>query len=215
MLLSTAATSGFAGSSASSACGRSTNRGGVPVSAPWDAAARRDWTASPSTKRPGSITSARISPMAIANVVVRTKRATTRRPTLRSCATVPEEARPRMMELKTRGMTIIWISSRKSFPGKASQLATVVAVSGSTQATEGPSMIPVPMPRTMPTRTCSHRRPRISERTRSLTETGGRECGPRSGCGPASVTTRRVSCGGAALAVQHQRPSPLLARLRF
>ena len=87
---------------------------------------------------------------------------------LRSCSRSSHDISPRMIDATTSGMTIIWMRARKSWPGKASQLPTVLPTSGSSQPTPGPINVPATMPSTMPMSTCSQSRPWTRRRRASL-----------------------------------------------
>ncbi|MDZ7829021.1 MAG: hypothetical protein U5K33_05890 [Halofilum sp. (in: g-proteobacteria)] len=105
--------------------------------------------------------SASPSPIAVASTVVARKNTPPPMPSVFS-SPVPLPASPRTIEANTSGTTIICTSTRKIWPGSASQLTIVCEVAGSTQPTPGPSSTPVAMPSTMPITTFSQRRPSTS-----------------------------------------------------
>ena len=115
-------------------------------------------------------------PITMATVVVPTKNATVSSPRRLSCSVLSLAAKPRMMEAKTRGTTIICKSVRNTWPGKASQLPIVALVAGLTQPAEGPSATPTPTPAHMPSTTCNQSRRRTKSWSLSLRNLSERGC---------------------------------------
>ena len=101
-------------------------------------------------------------PRATAATVVTTKNAMTRHPALLRNAGSPLDVMPITMDDSTSTTTTIWMSARNSLPGSATHAAMESAVPVDTRpAPLGDNSNPTATPRTMPTRTCAHRRVRI------------------------------------------------------